>query len=110
MSELQGLQSRLAEFRAAGAEVVAISSDSEEHAREIAEALGIDYAMLSDPALEAIDAYGLRHESGGMDGDIARPATFIVDRDGRVAWRELTDNWRIRPRARDVLEVVKTLD
>ena len=69
---------------------------------------GIDYPLLADPDLTAIDAYGVRHPEG-MGHDIARPATFLVDRQGRVAWRDLTDNWRVRVRPERVLEQVKAL-
>ena len=37
-------------------------------------------------------------------GDIARPSTFILGRDGRVAWYDLTENWRVRPRPSVLLE------
>ncbi len=69
---------------------------------------GIDYPLLADPDLAAIDAYGVRHPEG-MGHDIARPATFLVDRQGRVAWRDLTDNWRVRVRPERVLEQVKAI-
>ncbi len=66
---------------------------------------GIGFPLLADPDLEAVDAYGVRHPSGGMGGhDIARPATFLIDRGGRIVWRELTDNWRIRLRPERLLE------
>lgn len=64
---------------------------------------GIEYPLLADPDLVAIDAYGVRHP-GGMGHDIARPATFLIDRRGRIAWRDLTDNWRVRLRPERVLE------
>jgi hypothetical protein len=41
----------------------------------------------------------------GEGRDIARPATFICDR-GVVVWRDLTDNWRVRPRPRDILDAL----
>jgi peroxiredoxin len=53
-----------------------------------------------------IDAFGLRHVDGGMEGDIARPAVLVFDRDGRVVWRHLTDNWRVRVRPDQLLEVL----
>ena len=31
-------------------------------------------------------------------------ATFIIDREGRIAWRHLPDNWRIRPRPTELLD------
>jgi peroxiredoxin len=52
----------------------------------------------------AIDAFGVRHAGGGIEGDIARPAVFLIDREGRIVWRELTENWRVRVRPETVLE------
>ena len=103
------MQSRLEEIRALDAEVVAISSDDVEACREIAEAYGLEFSLLADPEFQAIDAFGLRHEEGGMGGDVARPATFILDREGRVAWRRLTDNWRIRPRPAELIEALAAI-
>ena len=103
------MQSRLDEIRALGGEVVAISGDDVEACREIAEAYDIDFSLLADPEFQAIDAFGLRHEGGGMGGDAARPATFILDREGQVVWRRLTDNWRIRPRPAELLEALATI-
>jgi len=96
VSELHGLQSRLDEFSRLDAEVLGISVDPPERSLEIAEANGLEFRLLSDPDLRVIDRFGLRHPDGGLDGDIARPAVFILDREGRVVWREFTDNWRVR--------------
>jgi len=103
------LQSRIAEIRALDTEVVAISTDDPDQGREIAEAYGIEFGLLADPELRAIDAFGLRHVNGGIGGDVARPATFILDREGRIAWRDLTDNWRVRPRPEELLAVLEGL-
>jgi peroxiredoxin len=92
------LQSRIAEIRDTGAEVLGVSVDPQERNREVAEYYGIDYALLADTEGAWMDAFGVRHVAGGLDGDIARPATFLIDREGRVVWRDLTDNWRVRPR------------
>ena len=52
---------------------------------------------------------GLLHENGGMGGhDIPRPATFIVE-NGQIIWRDLTDNWRVRIQAKQLLEVLEDL-
>jgi len=92
------LQSRYERIRALDAEVVAISVDAPDDSRAIVESYGLGFPVLSDPDLIAIDAFGVRHEGGGLDGDVARPAVFILDRDGRVVWRDLTENWRVRVR------------
>ena len=71
---------------------------------------GLDYPILSDPGLHAIDAYGLRHAGAGPDGqDIARPASVLVDGAGIVRWTSVTDNFRVRPTPAEVLAVLDAL-
>ena len=107
MSELHGLQTKITEFEEAGARVIAVSPDSVEENRGVAERFDISYPILSDPDLALTDALGLRHadaKPGG--GDVPRPATFIIQ-EGRIVWRDLTDNWRIRIQAADLLEAFR---
>jgi peroxiredoxin len=87
--------------------VVAVSVDTIDKNRELAEGLGLDYPALSDSDRTAIAAWGVVHAGGGLGGtDIARPATFLVEPDGTVSWRSLTDNWRVRVRPAHVLEAL----
>ena len=103
MSELQGLQRRIADFRSRGVHVVAVSPDTVEQNAQVVEGLGLDFPVLSDSELAATDAFGLRHPDASVyGGDVPRPATYVL-RDGVVRWRDLTDNWRIRPRPDDLL-------
>ena len=76
------------------------------------EKLGLSYPILSDFDRQAIDALGLRHEGGSpMDSEaIARPASFLVGESGRIVWRDLTDDWRVRLRAERVFETLDALD
>ena len=111
MSELQGLQSRIDEIREAGGEVVAISVDPPEVSlEEVVKTYGITFPVLSDARLEAIDAFGVRHAEGSIEGgDIARPANFVLDREGRITWREISQNWRMRVRPETVLEQLRAV-
>lgn len=85
--------------------MLAVSAEPAEKTAEALRSAAISYPLLADPDLQTIDAYGLRHSDGGMGGrDIARPATFVLDRQGRIVWRDLTDNWRVRVRPGRVLE------
>lgn len=86
-----------------------MSADTAEQTREAFGPGRFAFPILADPDFHAIDAYGLRHPSGGMDGDIARPAIFLIDGQGQVVWRHLTDNWRVRPRPESVLQRVRQL-
>ena len=49
---------------------------------------------LSDSAETIISTYGLQDATLGKA--VARPASFIVDREGVIAWRYLPHDWRIR--------------
>ena len=113
MSELQGLQSRLDEIRAADGEVVAICVDPVETNATVVEKLKLDFPILSDPDLKVTEAYDLRHGdamTGNGSSDIARPGVFILDREGFVQWRDLTENWRIRVRPEEVLEQLAKIE
>lgn len=86
-----------------------MSVDTVEQNRELAEGLGLTFPVVSDAGRTTIAAWGIVHAGGGLGGtDIARPATFLVERDGTVSWRSLTDNWRVRVRPENVLDVLAT--
>jgi peroxiredoxin len=94
------------EFRKRGARVVAVVVDPVAQNAAVTRKLGLGFPILSDPDLAMIDAYGLRHANGIPGSDIARPATFVLDANGVVRWRDLTENYRVRPRPEDVLRAV----
>ena len=76
----------------------------------LARQIGVTYPLLADPALTAIDAYGLRHPGAGPDGrDIAHSASVLIDADGIVRWTSVTDNIRRRPTPSTVLAAVAAL-
>jgi peroxiredoxin len=79
----------LEDFRAAGADLVAISVDDAARAEPVRNELGIKFPLLCDTRREVVKAYGLLNtrENGG----IAFPASFVVDRDRVVRFRALED-------------------
>lgn len=104
------MQSRLKKIRGLDAEVLAISVESTDENQRLAESAGIEFALLSDPAAKVVTAFGLLHRGASMEGgDIARPAVFIIDRQGKVAWRSLTDNWRVRVRPETIVSELEKL-
>jgi len=101
------LQLKLPELRANNAEVLAVCVDPVEKNAEVVSDLGLQFHILSDPQLAVVDAYDLRHSGGYEDHDIARPATFIIDESGVVRWRNLTEDFRVRPRPEEILAAVQ---
>jgi peroxiredoxin len=107
---LRGIERSLDKLKAAGIRPVAISVDSPEESRNLAQQQGYTFTVLSDPNVEAIRRYDLVHAGAGENGrDIARPAEFLIDSSGTVRWINLTENYWVRARPEQVLEVANLL-
>ena len=107
---MRGIERSLDKFSEAGIRPVAISVDTSEESRNLAQSQGYTFTILSDRNAEVIRRYDLAHAGAGIHGeDIARPAEFLVDSSGTVRWINLTENYWIRARPEQVLEVSKLL-
>jgi len=107
---LRGIQKNLEQLNAEGIRPVAISVDTPEASRSLAQQQGYTFPILSDPNVEAIRRYDLVHAGAGEGGhDISRPAEFLIDSTGTVRWIHLTENYWVRARPEELLEVSKLL-
>jgi peroxiredoxin len=107
---LRGIERSLGKLAELGIRPVAISVDSPEVSRDLCQKAGYTYTFLSDPNAEAIRQYDLVHAGAGINGeDIARPGEFLIDSTGTVRWLNLTENYWIRARPEQIIEVAKTL-
>ena len=89
---------------------VAISVDKPEESRDLMRKAGYSFPFLSDPNAEVIRRYDILHKGAGERGqDVARPAEFLVDRNGIVRWRNLTEDLRVRARPEAMLAAAKAL-
>src|SRR5262245_50173777 len=107
-TEVTGMSDRLAEFQAAGAEVVAVSIDSKyshkawyEVPRNRGGIAGTKFPVLADINKTMARDYGVLLEGPG----IALRATFLIDPDG-VIQAEAVNNTAI---GRDVDDILRTL-
>ena len=104
------MEQHLEEFKQAGVQPVAISVDTPEESRDLSKKAGYTFPILSDRNAAVIRSYDLLHKGAGEGGrDIARPAEFLVDRNGIVRWRNLTESFRVRATAEQILEQVRSL-
>ncbi len=89
---------------------VAISVDSPATSSGLRQRAGYTFTFLSDPNAEVIRRYNLLHTGGGPEqADISRPAEFLVDSSGTVRWVNLTNDFRVRARAENMLVVARTI-
>ena len=90
---------------------MAVSVDTSEESARLAEGLGLEFPVLSDVQEEAIRTWGLAHENGKPGGGaISRPAVFLVESDGTISWRRLTDDYRVRLRPEEVFGALRATD
>ena len=93
-----------------GVRPVGISVDAPAVSHDLAQKAGYMFPLLSDQNVEVIRRYDLVHAGAGENGhDIARPAEFLLDSTGTVRWINLTENYWVRARPEQVLEVSKLL-
>ncbi len=106
---MRSLEQKLDEFKARGVQVVAVSVDPPEVTRKHCEKQGYTYIFLSGANRAVIRRYDLVHKGGGPGGDIARPAEFLIDSTGAIRWVNLTDDYRVRARPEQILQVLDNL-
>lgn len=107
---MRSIEKNLDRLKEAGIRPVAISIDTPEESRNLAQEMGYTFTFLSDPNAEVIRRYDLVHAGAGENGkDIARPAEFLVDSSGTVRWVNLTENYMVRARPEQILEAAKQL-
>jgi glutaredoxin-dependent peroxiredoxin len=82
------LRDRGKEFSEAGVRVLGISRDSPWTHIAWAQALDLDFPLLSDWNAEAVHGFGIAQEHRGMR-DVAERSAFLIDTEGTVrgAWR-----------------------
>ena len=96
----------LEDFRAAGAQLVAISVDDAARSEPVRKELGIKFPLLCDSSRKIVKKYGLLNS--GEKGGIAFPASFVIDRDRIVRFRAL-EEVASRVTVDQLLELVREL-
>ncbi len=87
---------------------MAVSVDTPADSKKAVEKHKIPFDILSDADHKVITAYGLVHNEMGR-GDIAHPANFLIDKDGRVAWRYISTHVQDRVDPDVVMKQVRRL-
>jgi peroxiredoxin len=98
-TQLEELQKYIAELDKRGVEVIAISVDPVETGVKLSQRLGLTFSVAADPDHATLAAYGVydaHHE-------IAWPAVYVVEKDRKVSWRYLADDYKVRPTVEELL-------
>ncbi len=113
IKQLSGMRQLLDAEMKKDTELLAVSVDGEPQTRQTigkisADGVAPDFEFLSDPDHAVIARFGILNPSGGSRG-IPHPATYVIDRDGMVRWRDIETDYKIRPTNEAVLTAVRAL-
>lgn len=127
---LRGFQKSLADFKAAGAQVVAISPQLPDQSLTTQEKDELAFPVLSDVGLNAARSFGIAFElpmalldlyadfdhplenSNGVEGakELPMPATFVIRADRTIAYAHVEADYTRRSEPLEVLNLVRQLE
>jgi peroxiredoxin len=113
VAELSQLDRVGKDFAALGVKLVAISSDRVDELQSFERKHAWAITLLADPSLAVHRLYNVQHRNftpkRGPFREIAIPTTVLIDGEGRVAWLEHSEDFRVRPQADVVLAKARSL-
>jgi peroxiredoxin len=71
--------------------------------RRYIEETGLPFDILIDERRDMAKAYGVWHRVGLDAWNIARPAIFLIEQDGRIGYSFIGDNQREYPKQEEIL-------
>jgi peroxiredoxin len=108
-NELSVMRDEYETYRGLGAEVLAASVDSVHTLKVWGKQLDVPFPLLSDFNKETARAYGaLYEELGGLRG-VAKRSAFVIDRDGTVRYRWVSEDASVLPPFDEIRAVVEEL-
>ena len=78
-------------------------AQNREAVRRYVEETGLPFDILIDERRDMARAFGVWHRLGIDAWNIARPAVFLVEQDGRISYSFVGDNQREYPSTAEVL-------
>ena len=100
---------RAGEIRALGADVLAVAVTATFSQQAFAAQLGVDFPLLSDWDRTVCGAYGVRYDVWKGHAGLAKRSVFVLDRDGTVRYRWVTDDALVLPDLDAVVAAVREL-
>lgn len=127
---LGALQDSLKLMQNMGAQVVAVSPEKPELLAKTTEKTGADFTLLYDEDYRISDAFDVTFTPGGMDrtmyntflganlkeahsDDSQRlpiPATFVIGKDGKIAWRHFDPDYKKRSTVSEILDALSKMN
>jgi glutaredoxin-dependent peroxiredoxin len=93
-----------------GVQVAAIVAQRSEKVKRFIEQTGLPFEILVDDRRDTVKAYGVWHPVGIDAWNIARPALFLVDREGVIRY-SFVASWQTEfPTHEEIVSEIRRLD
>ena len=100
---------RIEDIEGGGAGLAAIAVTATFSQLAFSEHLGARFPMLSDWGGSTSEAYGVRYDEWKGHAGVAKRSLFVVDRDGVIRYRWVTDDALVMPDLAEPLSVLARL-
>ncbi len=109
--EMCTFRDSLAKFNELNAQVIGISVDSPFAQKAFADQNKLNFPLLSDYNRRAVRAFEIEDPNfvGGLLPGVAKRSVFVLDKDGRVVYRSVSDNPAVEPSYAEVETAVRNL-
>ena len=102
VSHLDDIQNLFPTLKDQGIQLLAISPDTIEDSQALAEKFDQPYVFVTDQDLSIANAYGVQR-----DESIPHPTVVLINAAGNVVWFFAGENYRQRPSAKQLQEVIE---
>ena len=100
------LAQKVQQFGERGVQIVPVLAQRADAVRRYVEDTGLPFNVLIDERRDTVRAYGVWHRVGLDAWNIARPAWFLIERDGRVSWSFIGDRQTEHPDDADLSNAI----
>lgn len=127
---LSRLQDSLMQIQATGAQVIAISPEKPEYLDKMAEKTGAEFTLLYDEDYKIANAFDVTFKPSAMQlftyntvlggklkeshtDDSQRlpiPATYIINQEGIIIWRQFDPNYKNRSTVQEILKALEKIE
>lgn len=113
MAQIKEVAGQYRELESRGIKIYMVSPQSGGHTKDLAERFDVDMCFLIDEDSKAADKLQIIAENGlpmglqalGYDSDTVMPTVIMTNKEGKIIFADLTDNYRVRPEPEDFLRV-----
>jgi peroxiredoxin len=114
MAQIKEIAGQYKELEARGVNMVFVSPQPHFYTERLSKRYDLGFHYMQDTDNEVAKQLGILSENGiptgfqalGFDSDTVMPTVVITDPNGRIAFADLTDNYRVRPEPETFLKVI----